>query len=246
MAVYAWLLLAFGVAGAQAPEPTVILGSGKPATKEVAVSGFTAVEVDGAFQVEVSRADRFQVSITADDNLLDFVRVEREGRTLKIGMASGQSYRLDRGSELRAVVTMPALEAVSLHGAVRGTVKGYRSVRDMRLQVSGASRLGGEGRVADLRVEASGASRVTWTGSGRTARVEASGASRVDLEEFPADEVEVRLSGASRAGVDARRRLAYAVSGASHLEYRGDPSIERRERSGASTARRVSQGQRER
>src|SRR5271154_3274198 len=66
-----------------------IVGSGKIETREMKVADFTAVDVEGAFQVEVQRGTAFRTEITADDNLFDTIQVRREGSTLKI---SGKNF----------------------------------------------------------------------------------------------------------------------------------------------------------
>jgi hypothetical protein len=58
---------------------------------------------------------------------------------------------------------------------------------------------------------------------------------RVDVAGVTRLEVDIRLSGASRADVRADGTIAVQLSGASHLTYRGTPSFTRRDTSGAST-----------
>ena len=48
-----------------------IVGSGKPATKAFNLVDFKSVEIMHAFHAEITRADRYAVSVTADDNVLD-------------------------------------------------------------------------------------------------------------------------------------------------------------------------------
>ena len=51
-------------------------------TKEFNLSGFTNVEVGGAFDVEIVQSDTFSVSVTADD--FPHIRVEKVNNTLVI------------------------------------------------------------------------------------------------------------------------------------------------------------------
>jgi hypothetical protein len=74
------------------------------------------------------------------------------------------------------------------------------------------------------------------SGSAKEAKLEVSGASHLDLTDFAIDQADAHLSGASHATVNAKSKLDYSVSSASHLGYRGEPSIGRHDRSGASHA----------
>ncbi len=150
---------------------------------------------------------------------------------------------------------MPALAGLSLSGASSGTVTGFRSSDDIDLRVSGASSLRLVGVVAgdaalavsgasnvsgdldagDIDFEASGASRVEVAGSAADIIIRASGASRVELPDLLSRDADIRLSGASRATVRLDGRLSVAISGASHLEYIGRPTLGTLDISGAST-----------
>jgi hypothetical protein len=209
-----------------------IVGSGKPATKAVDLSGFKSIEAHCPCTVEFTRDDAFRVSLTADDNVLEHFKAVKEGETLRILLDQG-NYQLI--GPLKATVTMPAIEGVMFGGASRAKVQGFDSDRPFHAKLEGASRLEGSIKAGDFDLDAEGASQVTLRGAARGAKLKASGASRLELKDLPVGTAEVTLSGASRATVNARDRLGYSVSGASHLEYSGDPTVKGTERSGASS-----------
>jgi hypothetical protein len=87
-------LLALLLAGCRMVSPPVGLslgGSGNLATREYTVTGFSALEVQNAFQATVTQGENYKIAITADDNLLDVVVVEKVGERLVI--------RFDRNAE---------------------------------------------------------------------------------------------------------------------------------------------------
>ncbi len=92
-----------------------IRGSGKYATRDYTVDGFTGVSSCCGFKVTVTGGDTFKVSVTADDNLLDAVSVTKQGDTLRIGFDPTKSLSLN-STKLEAAVVMPALQAVSADG----------------------------------------------------------------------------------------------------------------------------------
>jgi hypothetical protein len=63
-----------------------------------------------------------------------------------------------------------------------------------------------------------------------------SGASSANCADLTASKGYVELSGASNAKINATHQLDYDLSGASHLDYCGQPSVGRNECSGASDA----------
>ena len=56
-----------------------VTGSGMLETIEIDLSGFTSVNIGHAFQATITRSDTHFVSITIDDNLLEYLNVKTSG-----------------------------------------------------------------------------------------------------------------------------------------------------------------------
>lgn len=232
----------------------VVRGSGNLDTREFNFSDFSRVEVGSAFEVKVVQSDSYSVSVTADDNLFDYILVTKQGTTLKIYLKTAQYI----ATTTRAEITMPQLRGLELSGATRGTVSGFSSTEnvdvevsgassldmvdistgDINFNISGASRVTGDITARDADFEVSGASTVQLEGSAADTVIEASGASRVELSGFTVNNADVRLSGASSGTVNLDGRLDADLSGASTLSYVGEPTMGNINTSGASTLRR--------
>jgi hypothetical protein len=212
----------------------VVTGSGTPATGQFDVAGFTKVEAHGAFQVEIVRADKFDVSVTTDDNLLEFVKVTEDNGTLTIGLENGKNFRSRAG--FKATIAMPALEGIQLEGACTGSVKGFDGCKTFSIELQGASTLTGEVDADELNIVADGASTVTLQGTAKEGIVRASGASKIHLSDLALVRADIHFSGACSGTVHVMDKLDYELSGASHLDYRGRPTLGNQDASGASSA----------
>jgi RNA polymerase sigma factor (sigma-70 family) len=210
-----------------------IIGSGKPATKEYQISGFNSVDVSSVFHVDITQGDSFKTSITADDNLFDYIKAVKEDSTLHLSLDS-KDKSIQTKEKLTAKITMPSLRKLAISGASHATVNGFKS-SEMAFDLSGASHLKGSLESKKFAVEASGASHVELHGSATNAKLEGSGASHLDLGNFVLDQATVELSGASHANIQVKSKLNYSVNGASHLTYKGDPTIGKSEKSGVSS-----------
>jgi len=202
-------------------------------TEEMEFSGFTAVEVGEAFEVSITQSSSFSVVITADEKIIGNIEVTQTENTLKIGLdpgvISGVLFR-------KAEITMPELDSLILSGATRGTAEGFSSSNVFTLGLSGASSLQmSDINMGDAEIEVSGASTLNASGTANDIVALVSGASDVDLSDFPVNDVDVNLSGASRATVNLDGRLDAELSGASTLEYIGDPTMGDINTSGDST-----------
>jgi len=230
----------------------VIKGSGNLKTENFNFSDFTRVDVSSAFEVDIAQSGSYSISITADDNLFKYIQVSRQGETLKIGL---KTFTLLWPATLKAKITMPQLRGLDFSGATRGTVSGFSSTENLDIEVSGASSLDLVGMsVGDVKFDISGASKVTGDitagdadfdisgastvqleGSADDMVVEADGASRVKLAGFTVNNANVNLSGASTGTVNLDGKLDANLSGASKLEYIGEPTMGTVNTSGAST-----------
>jgi eukaryotic-like serine/threonine-protein kinase len=203
--------------GPTAHDTALIEGSGRPATRTVDVKDFTAIQIAATIQAEVTRADAFRVSLTADDNVVERIEAVRDGSTLRIRLAPGR-YRLRE--KLRAAITLPALEGIEVTGASRATVQGFESDRPFRGRASGASTLEGSIKAGDADFEGSGASTIKLGGSARAARLDASGASTVNLADFAVgtEKLMIEASGASTVRLRGTAKAAVLrATGASQL-----------------------------
>jgi hypothetical protein len=214
---------------------------------------FSRVYIESALSIEIRRADVCNVTTPGDD--LNHVRVEQSGDTIKIrrkGLDIGAIFR----PRPHANITMPYLHELVLSGASQVTVNGFESdhpltirlngashaqIRsmasgDIKMEVTGASNVAGDIKVSgDIMFNINGASRVELSGLSSGARLELSGASQARLANFNLDNVDASISGASSAQLKVSGKLDVNLSGASKLEYAGNPVLGNASVSGASS-----------
>lgn len=220
----------------------VITGTGEIATWEMDFEDFNKIEVGSAFDVEIMKSDTYRVSITVDEALYEYLKIDQRGNTLRIGLKPNYTYT---GTKQQAVIHLPDLHRLELSGASKAVVNGFSvshsldfelsGASQMELgptmagnsdfELSGASRVNGNIQMDDGNFDLSGASRLELEGSGDDISIKASGASNVRLHDFPVNTAGVDLSGASRAVIKVSDRMDVSLSGGSSLEYSGDPKL---------------------
>jgi hypothetical protein len=215
--------------------------NGPITTREYNFTDFTGINIGYAFDFEVTPSDTYKVSITAGENVLEHIDVHKDGSTLVIEV---NDWFFQWFSSPKVTITMPVLNELKLSGAARGSARGFKSSQDFDLQLSGAteldiametgdfvSELSGASRVigsltaTSSDIELSGASRIELTGSGWNINLHGSGASNADLIGFAVNDADIEFSGASHASLDISGRVDVDLSGASSLEYTGNPTL---------------------
>jgi serine/threonine-protein kinase len=196
----------------------MVVGSGVPTTKTWDIAGFTSIRLGSTFHGQITRGEKFKVTTTSDNNLVEHLRVVKEGKTLRIDLQPGWSYKLVE--PLKAEVVLPELEGLEAGGASKASIGGFRSANNLKVTLHGASSVEGSIEAADVDFDLSGASGLSLTGLGRDAQVSASGASHLRLKDFPFRQGKVRLSGASDARIAVQSGEAFqaTVGDSSKLE----------------------------
>ena len=168
--------------------------------------------------------------------MLKHLSVVKEGKTLKIGLEQGWNYQLKE--PLKAEIVLPVLDALDAGARRRPRSRDFAPSRNSSSSSTAPARSTGSIDVGDADLDVSGASRLTLIGSARAARLSASGASHLKLEDFPVQQCEIELSGASSARLASRsdRPFTARLSGASHLEGHVDAGSVSLNLGGASVA----------
>jgi hypothetical protein len=188
-------------------------GSGNVRTENREISEFKAVDVSGAFEVEITTRKNFSLEVEADDNLLPLIKTEVDGDTLVIKSEKG----FKTGNPIKIRISAPDIDDLELSGASKVNLTNLKN--------------------DSLKLDSSGASKIRIEGSTKNFEVEMSGASKLDAENLQAENVSVESSGASNLSVFVTNELSADLSGATSLTYSGNPKSVQKKASGASSVR---------
>jgi hypothetical protein len=200
-----------------------ITGSGILVSTPFNLDSFTVVEISHACDADIVQSGSFAVTVTIDDNLVQYLDVRTEGDTLIIGLQSGRSYS---EFEFRATVTLPDLTGVTASGASNAELTGiFSNVAPFTLDLSGASRVSvvtGNLSFGDLSCSLTGASLASIEG-GTCSNITASvfGASTLDLRSLVGTGAEITVDGASVVRLNVTGFIDGVLSGASTLFWYG-------------------------
>ena len=216
------LLIAFAMLFGCTPIP--ITGSGNMVTQEEPITGFDKVDISYSFDVNISRGESFSVVIRADDNLVEYLQVVKQGGTLKIGLDPNRDYTI-RNATMEADVTMPELTGLDLSSSSHATITGFKSTKALSVDLSSSSSLEGDIETGDVSIDLSSSSEMRLTGSGGDAIIDISSSSELDLSEFAVENASVNASSSSTVTVNASGRLDVDASSSSDVYYLENPTL---------------------
>jgi hypothetical protein len=187
-----------------------VKGSGKLVTEKREVSEFENVEVSGNFEVEIVVRKNFTIEVEADDNLLPLIKTEINGNTLEIE----REARFSSSQPVKIRVSAPNIENLDVSGVSKVNVVSIEN--------------------ENLKIDTSGASSVKVQGKTIHLTVDMSGASKVDTKDLISTNVSIDGSGASGGNISVAEKLSADLSGASHVNYFGNPTEINKKTSGGS------------
>jgi hypothetical protein len=224
-------------------------GSGTIETKQYDLKDFDSIEISNSFLFEIQQSSSYSVDVSCRENIATFLDVYVIGQTLVVRLKPGM---LTNG-DLKAVISLPQIHRLQVSGASHGSIRGFKSSNDLDLSISGASQLDTDIEASETRIEISGAGKLTGklqlqktrfslsgasscdlNGKAGDVDLEVSGASKANLKEFPMNNLNINVSGASTAVIKTDGTLNLDLSGASTLEYYGNPTLSKVSVTGAS------------
>lgn len=200
--------------------------------EERAVSGFSALDVGGAFKIYLSQGEQEKLVIEADKDEMGEIVTEVVGNKLMISNKAGWPGRFH---EMSIYLTFKNLDYIDFSGAVEVVSEDALSFTNLEMDVSGAAEIDLELKAERFEAEFSGASEIDFRGTCKTGFIEISGASEFDAEGLEFQDLRIELSGASDAKVFATNKLTIDASGASSIRYKGNPPNVSVDESGASS-----------
>ena len=187
---------------------------------------FTAVEVSSGMHLTVTQSDSYSIEVTADNEDFEYLKVEKDGNTLKFYFKKDfWSFGWTKHHKIDVNIKMPALTGADLSGGSVGDINMDVSSKRFTADLSGGSSLNGNLKCANIQFELSGGSTVDLSGNGKNLKVEGSGGSIFNLKNFKVGNVDADLSGGSQVTVTMNGTLNTSQSGGSHLTYYGSASI---------------------
>ena len=206
-----------------------VRGDGNVTTDTRATSSFNAIVVTGSVDVYLSQGEKEEVTVEADQNLLEIIRTEVKGNTLHIY----ETKNIRKADARKVYITFQELNSLIAKGAT--DVYGRTPIRTESLEVgiSGASDVTLEIYTNELICRIDGAADGYLSGEVKAMIARVSGSSDLEAGNLISQTCQVETDGASDAQVHATESLDAKASGSSDIEYRGNPKTLRKEESTA-------------
>ncbi len=193
------------------------------------VCDFDRLDIGDAMHITVVKGTFYEVKARGNRRNLDDLELLVKGNTLVARFSKNRNRR----HTTYLTISMPELAGANLYGATTASIGGFES-DEFTINLSGASYAHADIAALATQVILSGASNLTLSGFSGEVTSDVSGASLLKAYNLNAEDVNIKVSGASHAYMSANRTLVADASGASSILYRGNADVIRKTSGGSS------------
>jgi hypothetical protein len=182
-----------------------IEGSGNMITKEVNVSSFNELDVQGVFSVLLIQGNKEEVKIEADDNLQPLFDVKNVGSKLLISMKKDVNFNSRRG--LKVYVTFRKLKTMELKTVGNISSDNNLNFDDLKISNKSVGSIDLKMTAQNLDVDNKSVGSVKLNGKAENAIIKNKGVGSVHAASFIVQKMDIDNSGIGSAEVNAAKEL---------------------------------------
>jgi hypothetical protein len=213
-----------------------VKGSGKEGSESRKVTDFTKLDISGNYKVILKQDSSLGIAITADDNLLKYIKTEVNGDKLKI---STDNKNICSNGDVVITIGVHNIEAIHASGAIDIKSDGKIVAKNFDFDLSGATKINMDLDAADVSTDGSGVTEVTLRGQASSHHVDLSGGGKIHAFDFIVGNYDIETSGASDCDINVLHELSVNSSGASDIKYKGNPTTINNKKAGISAITKV-------
>lgn len=212
-----------------------VRGSGNQVSETRKVADFNKIDISGGFTVNLTQDSSLKLNITADDNLIKYIKTSVDDNTLHIKT----TRNMCNTGKMSINIGIRKLEELESSGAIELTGDSIIHTGDLTFRLAGASKITLDLDAANVTTRSSGAAELHLTGQASSHRINISGVGKVYAYDFVVGDYYIETSGASDCEINVLHSLDVHSSGAADIKYKGNPSSVNNDKSGASSLQKV-------
>jgi hypothetical protein len=219
------LFLLFTATGCFYLDDFMVRGNGIVETENRYATSFSKIKSSGSFEVYVENSDKFEVTVSAESNILPYIDVNVDGNTLEINIEGIHTIRNTRPMEVH--IKTPVLEGLKISGS--GSIEtGFFESSNFESTISGSGTINSNIKCRRMEAFVSGSGEIKLKGEADYSKFIVSGSGKVDAYHFISEDCEANVSGSGDVYTSVDRLLDVTISGSGNVFYAGHPQIKSR------------------
>lgn len=198
-------------------------GNGNIKTETRKTSDYESISVSGSFTVKLIQGNEGTLTLSGEENILDYVTTEVENGNLKIKFNKNLNLKLSRKIE----VTVPVEEIKSLALSGSGSITSTLQLKSTNFSTaqSGSGKININIDTKKLETALSGSGQLILSGFTENFNIALCGSGNVDSRKMNSEKVVAQISGSGRVNLTTSQSIKAVVSGSGQINYSGNPKI---------------------
>ena len=198
-----------------------IQGNGEVVSEERKISSnFNGIRVSQGIQLHIRQGNETELTVEADENIIDLLITEVNGDELKIYFEKNVS-RATRN----VFLTVDKLNSIKTTSGANVKNDGVFKTKTLTLSSSSGSHVLLDLNVAKVSVSASSGADIELKGTSNEIRCSASSGSHIDADELTSEIATADVSSGANINVYASKELNAQASSGGDIDYYGDPEV---------------------
>ena len=197
-------------------------GSGNLTTKTITTQAYDIINVVGSMDVALENGAEGNITVIADDNFHEHIKIESNGNVLTIEIEKNFSLKSKKG--IHITVPFKDLTEITLVGS--GDIKTKNTIKANEFSISvtgsGDANLDIEATTIDAKLTGSG--DIELKGKVQDLEVKISGSGDFEGASLTSTNTEAYVSGSGDAKVFAKNSIKARVNGSGGIHYLGNPA----------------------
>jgi len=209
------LLLMLGI-------PMAIFAQAEKKLNKVSVrnlSNFNSIEVSDALSIDIKNGDTHSLQIEYSEGLEEYIKSEVEGSVLKIST----DKKVKQPKQLKLTLTAPEIAFIKLSGSSEIKSKDTLRSDNLDIKLSDAANANLIINVQTLNTQITGAGNLSLSGYATNHISSITGAGDLKAFNLVSEKINLNVSGAGDAQVNATKELHVKVSGTGDVIYVNEP-----------------------
>jgi len=184
-------------------------------------SDFDAIKVSQGIHVFLSQGNEVEISVEADENIIDLLITEVEGDVLKIYFDKNVS----RAKARNVYLTVDKINSIRTSSGSHVKSEGVLKSKSITLESSSGSSIKAELDAQDVTCDTSSGSDIKVSGSTNSFEGDASSGSHINARDLTSENSNVDVSSGADIDVNVSNELTAHASSGGNISYEGNPSV---------------------
>ena len=200
-----------------------IKGNGNIKTENRTTTEYDEIKLQGFFDINLVAGKEGEITVLAEENLMQYIKVEIEGNVLKIYQEKGKNLAPSKGKNIIVTVPFDKISAVTLSGSGDVNTKNQIKADKFTATLSGSGDVNLDIDANDVDAKLSGSGDVRLKGKSNKLTAKISGSGDISAFDLISNDVDAGISGSGDIRVNCANDLTARVSGSGDIFYQGDP-----------------------